>query len=342
MLEVGLKMNKNIPKVSIIIPTMNREQSLERCLISLNKETFKNFEIVIVEGGDTNNTKKVIKNHKELKIKIIKQKEKGLVNAINEGILVSKGEIIVRTDDDIVADKEWINEIVKTFNESKKIGGVTGPTIIPENLKNKRDLFYFQKKLQNGNIFWHILGKIYFNYFLEGKEKSIGKFFRSGAFSVGSNYKENCKFKKSINVDHHEACNMAIRRHILIKIGYFDRKYLGIGDYSEADVSFKIIREGYKIIFNPKAVVKHLVDQNGVFANRSNSYERTLNFINFYFINIKLNTIDKSIRFFSYLIFLNLFLVYKFISTKQISYLKGIRGTIVGLTENLFKNPIRR
>lgn len=329
---------RNKPKASVFIPTKNRCKALKRCLDSLLKQTYKNFEVVIVDDESTDGTKDLVnKFSKKLNINFIFQKKQGLVSAVNQGLKNSKGDIFIRTDDDVVMYPKWIEGIVEIFNSSDKVGGVTGPTIIPKESKEHRDLFKLQQKFQERNFLWKLLGKIYFNYFMEGKPRAVSKWFKSGAFSLGSNYEDCLKLDGPIEVEHHEACNMAVRRDLLEKIGGFDEVYGGLGEYNEADVSFKIRKLGYKIIFNPKARVDHIPSREGFFKERPNSYSRILNFINFYFRHIKPNTLDKFVRFFSYLLFLNGFWVYKFITTKRISQLGCISGTIVGLAKNVFR-----
>jgi len=328
-------MSKDL-KISVLIPTLNRCESLKNCLDSLIKQTYKNFEVVVVDGGSTDGTKELLNQYyNKLSIKFAVQKG-GLIPQENKGWKIATGDIIVRTDDDVIASPQWLQGIADTFNLSEKIGGVTGPTIIPEERKEYRDLFYFEKKLENGNIFWRLIGKIYFDYFLEGEPFAVSKWFRSGAFSLGSNYPECLKLKEPFEVTHQEACNMATRKDLLERIGGFDETFIGIGEFNEPDVSFKIKNLGYKIFFNPKAVVYHLPSKEGFFKDRPNSYGRVLNFINFYFRHIKPNTLDKFMRFSTYLIFLNAFWTYKFLTTMQINQLSCIPGTIVGLAKNMF------
>ena len=144
---------------------MNRSGSLEKVLSSLENQIYTNFEVVIVDGSADELTEKVAGRHKKsISIIFIKQKTKGLVNVINEGVEQSTGDVLIRTDDDIIANKEWLEEIINAFNKTELVGGVTGPTIIPKEIKDSRDLFYFQEKMKNGNLFWRLLGKFYFKY----------------------------------------------------------------------------------------------------------------------------------------------------------------------------------
>jgi len=325
------------PKVSVLIPTKNRSASLAQCLDSLTKQSFKDFEVVIVDGGSTDETRYVVDTFSQkLRIVFVVQNG-GLARAQNKGWQISNGEILVRTDDDIIANPQWLDAIVETFEMSDDVGGVTGPTIIPEDKKRFRDLFSFQEKFINGRVFWRLLGTVYFYYFMEGQPFAVGKRFKSGAFSLGSNYSKCLNLKGPIEVDHHEACNMAIKKGLLGKIGGFDETYIGVGDFSEPDISFKIKKLGYKILFDPRATVYHLLSEEGVFKDRSSSYGRVLNFINFYFKHIRPNTIDKFARFFSYLLFLNGYFIYKAVTSKQINQLGCVRGTIIGLSKNMFR-----
>jgi len=325
------------PMISIIIPTKNRSDSLRRCLESLQAQIFKDFEIIVVDGGSSDKTRELVSSYSQKLPVIFTIQEGSLVSAENKGLKTAKGEIFIRTDDDIEATPEWLQEIVNTFNLSDAIGGVTGPTIIPEERKEFRDLFYFQKKFKEGNFFWKFIGNIYFNYFLEGHAFTVSTWFRSGAFSLGSNYPQCLKLEGPVEVTNQEACNMAVRKDLLNRINGFDDSFIGVGEYNEADVVFKIRKLGSKIMFNPKAVVYHLPSTDGFFKERSSAYPRMMNFINFYFRHIKPDNLDKALRFFSYLVFINCYYAYKGITSGQLNQLGSIPATIVGLIKNSLK-----
>ncbi|MDD2751786.1 MAG: glycosyltransferase [Candidatus Omnitrophica bacterium] len=327
----------SFPAISVMIPTRNRCVSLGRVLDSLEAQTFKDFEVIVVDGGSTDKTRELVSSYAQKLSVVFTIQEGSLVSAENKGLKTAKGEIFIRTDDDIVATPEWLQEIFNTFQLGDNIGGATGPTIIPEERKELRDLFYFQKKLKDGNFLWRMVGNIYFNYFLEGEAFTVSKWFRSGAFSLGSNYEQCRKLPGPLEVTNQEACNLAVRRQLLERINGFDYTFGGIGDYNEADVAFKIRKSGYKIMFNPKAAVWHIPSTDGFFKERASAYPRMMNFINFYFRHIKPDNLDKALRFFSYLIFLNGYYIYKGITSRQFNQFGSIPATLLGLAKNILK-----
>jgi O-antigen biosynthesis protein len=326
------------PRLSIVIPTKNRRDSLEKVLNGLVKQTFKDFEIIISDANSDDGTKKMLDIFgKKLTIRLA-DGNGGLVLAMNNACKEARGEFITRTDDDVLVDKDWLKNIISTFDSDKKIGGVTGPTIIPADHIKNRDIFSSQEQFKHGNLIWKMLGKIYYDFFMEGESLRVSHWFRCGAFSLGSNYESCLKIKEPIEVDNLEACNYSVRKDLLKKVGWFDPRYSGVGEYHEPDAAFKIKDLGYKLIFNPKAIVHHCPVQTGIYKARPKSFSRAQNFVNFYFRHIKPDTFDKTIRFSSYLFFINGYWFYKFLTTKQWRELGAIPGTISAVFNNIFKD----
>jgi len=323
------------PLVSIFIPTCNRAASIKKVLDSLAQQTYKHFEVIIVDYKSTDSTLKIIDSFKKvLMIKLIRQKKKGLSRAANEALKIAEGEIFIRTDDDVIMSPKWLEAIVETFKGDDTIGGVTGPTVVPKNHLTSRDLLFFTEKFRQGNLLWKFIGKIYFNYLLERNPYRVSNWCKSGAFSLGSNYESSLN-EPIREVNNLEACNFSVRTKLLKKIEGFDLNYVDLGEYHEPDAAFKIMNLGYRLIFNPKASLNHCPSQDGFYKDRPNSYTRMTNFIKFYFSHIKPNTFDKFLRFSSYLLFLNSFYIFQFLKKRQINQLGAIQGTFVGLLKEL-------
>lgn len=317
--------------ISVFIPTGKRIESLKRVLASLNNQTYRDFEVIVVDYKSSHELFNVVNNYKDsLDIKVVHQTEKGLSQAANLALEVAQGEIFIRIDDDVVMDTGWLEAVYTTLTNDEKLGGVTGPTVVPNAYTVNRDLFVFEKQLREGTIFWQLVGKVYFKYFLEGTPRRVSHWFRSGAFSLGSNYAQALQepFQEVTNL---EACNFCVRTALLRQVGGFDSSYTGVGEYHEADAAFKIRDLGYKLVFNPKVSVNHCPSQDGFFNDRPNSYSRMLNFTLFHSRWLKVNGWDSSFKYVFYLVFLNAYYVYLAITRRQAIQLLAIPGTIVGL-----------
>lgn len=317
---------------SVAISTFNRNEDLFECLNALSKQTYPDFDIIIVNGGDSAGVREAARQFPSLKIKVVDQEKKGIVEARNLGWIRSVADIVCLIDDDLIVSQEWLANIRDTFLSDAKIGGVSGPTIIPQDRLANRDLISLLNEFRNSrNIFLRPVAALYCGVVLENKINAVGKILRSGAFTPGSNYKECLQLAGPLDVDYLEACHMCFRRSLLERIGGFDYAYKGIGDWSEPDLCFKIRGMGYRLVFNPKAAAEHHISQAGVFKARTNSYDRSRNFVHFYLKRVKPDTWDKVMRFGLNLSFINLYWCYKFLQTGRPGWLSGIWGTLEGL-----------
>ncbi len=320
-------------KVSIFIPTGSRAQSLQDTLLSLTKQTYRNFEVIIVDYKSKDATPEVIKKYsKKLHIKVLHQTTKGLAKAANMALKNARGSVFIRTDDDVIMDSGWLQAITKRFQSDAVVGGVTGPTIIPASHKQYRDLFAYQSKFKKSSFLWRIIGSIYFKIILEDDPYRVSHWFKSGAFSLGSNFPKAKKIKAR-EVDNLEACNLSVRTKILRSIGGFSERYGTIGDYHEADTAMRIKKAGFKLIFDPKASLQHLPSRDGFYNDRPGSYDRTKNFMLFYLTYIKPNSVDKFLRFMLYIAFMNVYYFYTAIRLRQWKQLGSVPGTIAGVLE---------
>lgn len=182
-----------------------------------------------------------------------------------------------------------------------------------------------------------IIGALYFNIVLEGQTYRAGHILKSGTFTPGSNYPNSLELKEPKEVDYLEACNMSFRKYLLEKEGGFDDAYKGTGEWNEPDLCFRLKAKGYKLLFSPAVAVQHFPTRSGVFQARTHAYERSRNFLRFYFRWIRPNTLEKFFRFSTNLAFINAYWIYKFFQTKNPDWLGGIRGTFSGLKNALLK-----
>jgi glycosyltransferase involved in cell wall biosynthesis/MoaA/NifB/PqqE/SkfB family radical SAM enzyme len=118
-------------EISVIIPTYNRAKSLGPCLEHLLKQTIDmdRYEIIVVDDGSSDDTAEVIKeyqNHNQLKIKYLRQKNRGPAAARNRGAGNACGEILFFIDDDCLAQRETLEKISAEFRLPGRKNAVLG------------------------------------------------------------------------------------------------------------------------------------------------------------------------------------------------------------------------
>ena len=168
-------------KLSICIPTYNRNESLKKCIKSINKIKIKNkikINIIIVDNSKNNNLlkikKQLIKNSK-FKILFLSEKKRGAVFARNKylkKIKIINPDYICFFDDDCVVDKNWLKNSLKTI-KSKNADIVTGPQIyLNKKFSNYSSLF--EKNYGNKKIYrvqWAASNNVLINYKIIKKNK---------------------------------------------------------------------------------------------------------------------------------------------------------------------------
>ena len=104
-------------KVSIITLTYNSEKTISRCLKSINNQTYKNIEHIIIDGVSTDNTIQIINTQSKKSI-LISEKDKGIYDAWNKGMDLANGDIVGTVmSDDYLKNKTTIQSIVKSFEK---------------------------------------------------------------------------------------------------------------------------------------------------------------------------------------------------------------------------------
>jgi glycosyltransferase involved in cell wall biosynthesis len=115
-------------KFSLIVPTINRDKELERLLISLIAQTYKNYELIIIDQNDDDRIEKLILKYEQkfhFGIKHIKTTIKGASHARNLGIKRCRGNIISFPDDDCEYDSLVLQQMYKLFLDPENYDIVT-------------------------------------------------------------------------------------------------------------------------------------------------------------------------------------------------------------------------
>jgi len=212
------------PLVSVIVCTKDRAQVLKNfALKSLFKQNYPNYEILVIDDASEDNTLQML-NRYQNKIRVVKNKKGiGLCYVRNLGIKNAKGEIIAFIDDDCIADKNWIKELVRPYKKDKKVmvvgGRIYGPgklgnadeTIFGGNFSFKREIFsnfsfdtniYFNKcsYYDDTDLLYRIKNK---NLKIVYTSKAIVKHFHKPA-----KYRKNIEFGAPMNCAYMHAKKM--------------------------------------------------------------------------------------------------------------------------------------
>lgn len=106
--------------ISIIIPVYRKMEYLDKCLESLAKQTYRDFEVIIIDDGNSDGLKSL--KFKSLKLKLFKQQHQGSAIARNLGAEESKGEILVFVDADMTFERDFLKDLVSPILKSKTRG----------------------------------------------------------------------------------------------------------------------------------------------------------------------------------------------------------------------------
>jgi glycosyltransferase involved in cell wall biosynthesis len=111
-------------RISVIVPTYNEEETIGKCLEALRNQTFRDYEIVVVDGHSKDNTVEVAKKYAD---KILLDEGKGAGAARNLAVKAVNSEIVAFVDGDTIVPENWVETVDKAFK--KGVVGVGGPLL---------------------------------------------------------------------------------------------------------------------------------------------------------------------------------------------------------------------
>ncbi len=115
-----------LPKVSVVIPSYNVDSSLEATLVSLERQSFKNFEALIVNDGSTDDTASIAQSfcRRDRRFRLLQKPNGGLSSARNYGIRQAQGEYIALLDGDDIYHRDKLITHVDILDRLEKVGVV--------------------------------------------------------------------------------------------------------------------------------------------------------------------------------------------------------------------------
>lgn len=223
----------NENSVSIIIPVYNEEMHIEKCLKSIMNQTYGNIiEILILDGMSTDATRSIIEKFKNEKVMLVDNVKKVQAAALNKGIEMARGDIVVRVDAHAVYDKDYVSQCVNTLNKvkSQKVVNVGGPTY----------LLTSESYIENCIVFLH-----------ESK------------FGIGVAKFRQKDYEGFVDT----VWNGAFWRWIFDEIGFYNES---LSRSEDNDLNNRILRAGYRIYqskdiisyYKPRSSIKEVISQN--------------------------------------------------------------------------------
>ncbi|OGM11469.1 hypothetical protein A2Z22_00260 [Candidatus Woesebacteria bacterium RBG_16_34_12] len=223
------------PKVSIIILNYNGIAETIKCLNSLKKTKYNNFEIIVIDNGSEKNENNLIAKNFPKFAKIYRLEiNLGFTGGNNWALKKTKGKYIVLLNNDTIVDPNWLTPLVRLLEKDRKIA-IVQPKI---KLMNKKSFFDYAGAA-GGYIdrygFPFTRGRIF-----NTQEKDSGQY--DGEFPI---------FWAS-----GAAC--IIRKSIIKKVGGFFNENL-FNYMEEIDLCWRVWRAGYKVMFTSTSVIYHKV-----------------------------------------------------------------------------------
>ena len=221
-------MQKDSIYYSIIIPTYLRQNVVKNTLMELEKQSYKNFEIIVIDQTPIIdpilcNYNSINNNYKYIHYNII-----GLPNARNYGASQASGDILIFIDDDTIPDKDLIISYSKSFEllgSRVLIGGRV--------IEKDTNIFKERKNISGGWITW------------------FGKTLKN--FDTGlSGY---CEWAPG--------GNFAVSRSLFNEVGGFDTKYNGTAVLEDCDFGYAIRKNKGEVYYDHNPMVEHLRAKEG-------------------------------------------------------------------------------
>jgi glycosyltransferase involved in cell wall biosynthesis len=236
--QARMDLHTKAPLVSVVVSTRDRTEMLAGCLHSLLALDYPRYEIVVIDNApNTSATAEFITQYYQNNplIRYVREDRPGLSWARNRGMLEAQGTIIAFTDDDVRVDAHWLTGLVQGFHRDPQVGCTTG-MILPAELETPPQLWFEQ-----------------FGGFPKG--------FTACLYDLDANRPANNPLYPYTVGQLGAGANMAVRADVLRQIGGFATA-LGAGTPAvggeDLTLYFSVINAGYKLAYEPGALVHHL------------------------------------------------------------------------------------
>lgn len=214
-------------KVSVIIPTYERCDSVKRALGALSKQTFPadQFEVIISIDGSKDGTQEMVNNfNAPFTLRSIWKPNSGRAAARNTGIHIAVGEIVILMDDDMEPSPEFIEAHYSCHTAGTRLCVIGAAPI-----------------------------------FCNDHSTPIERYMAKGFNSFLQKYLSDPSY--NIQLDDFYGGNMSVRRDLLLEVGAFDESFKRYG-YEDTELAYKLIKTGTKLKYDGKALCIHHHNEN--------------------------------------------------------------------------------
>ncbi|ERT09335.1 glycosyl transferase 2 family protein [Lyngbya aestuarii BL J] len=269
------------PKISVIIPTYNREEALRETLVDVLKQDYPQFEVLVVDQTHSHQSETqtyLEELAKTGKITWYRLEWASLPGARNYAVRRSTGDIILFIDDDVQLTESFLtahasNYIAAGTSTPKNIGAVAGRVFDRMKLGDSGGDLVIEElppQASDPGIAWYHIDLVH-----------------------------TVKPQQVISA---RGCNMSFRREIFDQHGlHFDERFKGSAVREESDFCLRVRKTGYIIWYDPEANLVHLGEEVGGchdISTRSMQYQITF-YHNHFLMGLKNLTLGQCLRFFA-------------------------------------------
>jgi GT2 family glycosyltransferase len=216
--------------ISVVIPNWNGAEHLEACLPALHKQTFADFEVIVVDNGSDDDSVSLIKSNYPSVTIIELAENTGFAAACNQGIRAARGEYIALLNNDTEVDPGWLEALHHAAAQDDRIGMVASKILL--------------------NLDTREIDSVGMLVYADGIGRQRGR----GRIDDG-------RFDEAEEILYPSACAAMYKREMFEDIGLFDEDFFLYCE--DTDLGLRGRRAGWKAVFAPKAVVLHKYSMTG-------------------------------------------------------------------------------
>lgn len=228
-------MSTSAPTVDVIIPHFNGVEILDKCLASLEKATYPNLSVIIVDNGTVDESLKLA-SEKYKRIKILSAgKNLGYAGGCNFGFRRTRGKYAVFLNNDTEQEPDWLERLVEVAEKDDRIAAVQ-PKLLSMQARQRGEKVFDYAGAAGGML--DALGYPY----------ARGRVFNSVEVDKG-------QYDTVTEIFWASGAAMMVRRSVVEELGAFDDDFFA--HMEEIDLCWRMKLAGYRVVSVPDAVVYH-------------------------------------------------------------------------------------